>query len=194
MAKIPNTFAAVERYDLVRDEVDHRLDPVIPEDAVRHAVLLPEEPWTGIWAEIVDSSEPVFAKRHYGLDAACGRWFRAISHSPSTPRTPEPVPGAWTPSGSRGKTVRPDVRLADISLIEPGGTSHPPQVSSPGPCSGRQSEHRSGPYRVHQHCLQLHVTWPPHGKADCPPVGAQDQGDVPSGSAKEKRRPTAQHR
>jgi len=43
---------------------------------------LPEEPWVGIYAEIVDATEPIFAKKNHGIDAACGRWVRAYLPQP----------------------------------------------------------------------------------------------------------------
>jgi hypothetical protein len=68
MAKIPCTFAAVERYELVRDRVAGGVDPAVPEDAVRHACLLPKEPWIvgSIWAKVAepfDSEHPKACQR-----------------------------------------------------------------------------------------------------------------------------------
>jgi hypothetical protein len=84
MAKIPGTFAAVERYELVRDRVAGGVDPAVPEDAVRHACLLPEEPWIvgSIWAKIADATEPIFAEKGHGMDAACGRWVKVYLAEP----------------------------------------------------------------------------------------------------------------
>jgi hypothetical protein len=77
MAKIVSTFAAIERYDLKRDPVDHRLDPVVPEKVdVVHACFLPEggTPWMKIHHTIADATEPVFASSEFeGQKSACGR-------------------------------------------------------------------------------------------------------------------------
>jgi hypothetical protein len=74
--KIPGTFAAVERYALVRDRVAGGIDPDVAEDSVRHACLLPEEPWTGVYRKVADATELVIAEKGHAQLAACGHWVR----------------------------------------------------------------------------------------------------------------------
>lgn len=74
MTKLLGTFAAIERYALVRDEVDHLLTASAPKEYdVLHGCVLPEEePWTGIYAVVADADEPVVASRFDSLKSACG--------------------------------------------------------------------------------------------------------------------------
>ncbi|WP_179475345.1 hypothetical protein [Mycolicibacterium vinylchloridicum] len=80
MAKILNTFAAVERYELVR--AGGGVDPEVSAEAVRHACRMPEEPWTGIYAKIADATQPIIAEKSHGLFAACGTWVRVYLPQP----------------------------------------------------------------------------------------------------------------
>jgi hypothetical protein len=83
MAKILGTFATVERFVLQKDPVDHRLDPVLPDEMeVIHACVMPEEPLHGIWAEIADATEPIFARPQHFMKAACGRHVRVYMPTP----------------------------------------------------------------------------------------------------------------
>lgn len=83
MAKIPDTFAAVERYDLVRDRDAGGVDPVVPADAVRHACLLPEDYIVGsIWAKVADATQPIFEQKGRGMHAACGQWVKVYLPEP----------------------------------------------------------------------------------------------------------------
>lgn len=83
MVMILGTFATIERFVLQRDEVDHRVDAVLPDGIdVLHACVTPEETWHGVWAEVVDATEPVFAKPQHFLEAACGRHVRVYLPEP----------------------------------------------------------------------------------------------------------------
>jgi hypothetical protein len=83
MARIHGTFAALERFDLQQDGVDHRVDAVVPEEIdVLHACLMPQQPWRGIWAEIADATELTFAPPQHRIEAACGRHVRVYMPTP----------------------------------------------------------------------------------------------------------------
>jgi hypothetical protein len=94
MAKVVGTFAAIERWVRRRSE-DHQLDPAVPEeyDAL-HACVLPEEPpTTGIVAQVLDSTEPVFAVySSEALQSACGRRVEVFLPQPFDDEHPKACP------------------------------------------------------------------------------------------------------
>jgi hypothetical protein len=64
MAETPGTSRRSSGTRSFRDPVVVGVCPAVPEDAVRRACLLPEEPWIvgSIWAKIADAQEPIFAE------------------------------------------------------------------------------------------------------------------------------------
>ena len=106
MAKIPGTFVAVERYELIKDFDAGGFDKEVPADAVRHACLLPEEElWFvgSVWAKVVDASEPIFAEKGKGLDAACGRWVKGYLPEPFDSEHPQACQRCMDTIGVKGR-------------------------------------------------------------------------------------------
>ncbi|OBB36555.1 hypothetical protein [Mycobacterium sp. 852002-51961_SCH5331710] len=80
--KWPSTFAAVAQDARVGNPEVGDVAPKAAEDAVRHAGLLPEPPWTGIYAKITTGGEPIFSTESPGLITACGVWARVYLPHP----------------------------------------------------------------------------------------------------------------
>ncbi|BCI53695.1 hypothetical protein NIIDNTM18_29730 [Mycolicibacterium litorale] len=83
MARILDTCAALERFEWLRDGVDHGLDRGLPAEVeVVHAVIVGPEPMSGLRGEVLDATEPVFATHGRVIDAACGRHVRVLLPEP----------------------------------------------------------------------------------------------------------------
>jgi hypothetical protein len=93
MAKILNTFAAVERYALRRDGHDHRLDPAVPDQIdIIHAGVFPEDEqfWSKQHHVIADATEPVFATYSWTAEqSACGRTIKVFLPKPFDSEDPK---------------------------------------------------------------------------------------------------------
>ncbi len=75
------TFVAIERYLLAPDDID----PIVPENAIRHAGVLPPTPRIGVYALIRKVSEPIFVEENLTI-TACGRWARICLHERFDPQ------------------------------------------------------------------------------------------------------------
>jgi hypothetical protein len=106
MVKISGTFAAVERYDLVKDPDVGGFDREVPADAVRHADLLPEGPWIAgtRWGKIADATEPIFAEKwQQPLEAACGRGVKVYLPEPFDSEHPQACQRCMDTIGVKGR-------------------------------------------------------------------------------------------
>lgn len=104
MAKVLDTFAAVERYVLRRDgRVDDGMYPDVPEDAMRHAVLIPDQSIGGtIVDKVLDAREPVFDGKGRSLEAACGRRVKVYLPQPFDSEDASACPQCMEVIGVRG--------------------------------------------------------------------------------------------
>jgi hypothetical protein len=79
--RVPNTRAALRRFDLVRSEVDHQLDPVLPDEpGPVHAVeLSPERRFRSQRLLVLDDLKvPLFSSYSFEYTAICERTVRVI--------------------------------------------------------------------------------------------------------------------
>lgn len=79
--KIPSTRAALRHYDLARDEVDHKLDPVLPaEPGPVHAIgLEPDRHYRPERLRRMDRArQPLFSVYSFEYTALCERNVRVI--------------------------------------------------------------------------------------------------------------------
>ncbi|MGH3275462.1 MAG: hypothetical protein ACRDNZ_14215 [Streptosporangiaceae bacterium] len=93
MAKILDTCVAVERWVWQRDEFGHQVDRVLSDDiGIMHACMVGPEPVRGLLAEVLDAREPVFATHGRVIEAACGKYVRALLPEPFDSEHPQACP------------------------------------------------------------------------------------------------------